>query len=150
MIEEERAFAFLSSLQQQLECYRTLKSLCASQHTGLTAHDEVAVLRTLERKQKIIEEVEKVGAPFRKEREELSLTPLGQFSPLDEEIDLILLQTENLLRELAELESQDLELVAGQKNRGEERMKQLEKGRDLVQAYRRQALAKSPRLNRKG
>jgi uncharacterized protein YqgV (UPF0045/DUF77 family) len=134
-ITDERAFAFLTSLQQQFEQYSKLILLSIEQADCVKNTDEDRLLKVLEDKQKCIDLVDKLSSEFKDEKALLEQTPMGEFSCIDPEIDEVLKAIEKALQKLIENETRDMEAIKSFQTDHHEKMEHLHKGKNIAEAY---------------
>jgi hypothetical protein len=135
VIDEERAFAFLESLQKEFELYAGLVAKSELQRHHIEQRDEEALLKLIAEKQDDIEALQKVHTDFAEERKHLDETEMGHFSCIDGEIDKVLQATETLLQKLVENETRDMNALQAFQEEHLDKMTQLEKGRQMTKAY---------------
>lgn len=134
-ITDERAFAFLASLQQQFEQYSKLILLSIEQAECVKNANEERLFKVLEDKQKCIELVDEQASEFKDEKALLEATPLGEFSCIDPEIDEVLKAIEKALLKLIENETRDMEAIKSFQTEHHEKMEHLHKGKNIAEAY---------------
>ena len=135
LLDEDKAFALLNSFQKQLDCYKELEGISAKQSALVKSGDEKSLHKLMVCKQEIIQNIAEETERFKQERELLDKTPMGEFSSLDEELDLVLMETEKVLKNLVESEAKDMEFLAGKSEEHQETMQHLGKGKKLAKAY---------------
>lgn len=135
VIDEDRAFAFLESLQKQFEIYADLIIKSEEQRRLLELKDEEGLMNLLSQKQEDIDRLERLGQTFTEEKELLEKTSMGKFSCIDQELDKVLAATETLLLKLVENETRDMNALEELQDHHRQKIGQLEKGRQMAKAY---------------
>ncbi|MBF0243870.1 MAG: hypothetical protein HQL31_01185 [Planctomycetes bacterium] len=135
-ISDDRAFAFLESLQQGLEYYQKIQALGKEQKLAIAGNDQLGLLKVMQAKQKFIDRVERLVTGFTEERTIMSSCSLGEFSSIDAELDRVLAETEILLRDLTEAEAEDVETLAEMQKQNNQEMDHLGRGKGMVKAYK--------------
>lgn len=134
-VDDDRAFAFLASLQDQLDLYKKIRELSRGQEKLIADRKEEELMRVMVRKQEIIEQIEKRTGEFQRERETLDSCEKGEFSSIDEELDKVLAAIETVLRDIIEIESNDMERLNSLRQDHTDKMELIGKGKNLAKAY---------------
>ncbi len=135
LIDEQRAFAFLDSLQQELDIYSRLVTKSEQQQRYIEKRDENALVQLIVEKEQDIQALQKIHEAFAQERSILDSTDMGSFSCIDEEIDKVLQATEMTLKQLVENETRDMNALKVFQDQHVDRMDQLKKGEKMAKAY---------------
>lgn len=134
-VSDEKAFELLTCLQKQFECYSSLILLSIEQGDCVKNSDEEGLFKALEKKQKIIEEVDNLSQQFIEEKQLLENTPMGEFSCIDQELDEVLKAMETGLQKLIENETRDMDLLQKSQEEHHDKMEHLHRGKHVANAY---------------
>lgn len=135
-VDDDRAFAFLSALQVQLDLYRGILDLNTKQHKMIEKNDPIGLIKIMESKQKKIDHLEEINTEYGTERALMENCKLGEFSNIDEELDRVLAEIENVLKELVERESRDVEDLRSTQKEHSAQMDHMSRGKRMVNAYK--------------
>lgn len=148
LVSEDRAFAFMASLEQQLAEYRRVLELSSEQDSLIAGGRQADLLGVLGQKQSCLERIDRLSAEFAEERRLLEKAGKGAFSVIDSEIALILDELAAVLRRITEIEDRDVGLLRGLHESESGQIKRLRTGKHLARAYR--ALGSAGNMDRKG
>jgi stage III sporulation protein SpoIIIAA len=132
---DEKIEVFEQKLGAQAELYRTLIGLARAQADKISAEDVDALMRFLEKKKVIIDEIEQVGA---------TAEPLRQFweshkdevaEPVRERLKAVVDEIRALLEELMEIEEAGRRKLGITKDEVESQMQQLSAGPRAMRSY---------------
>lgn len=134
-VSDDIAFELLKSFQDQLECYQALTQLSEKQSEYILSGNEEELLKLIEKKGDLIQQVDSYTQQYKEEKAELEITPMGEFSSIDSELDHILQAIEKELQILIESESNDMQVLENFQKKNNEKMAQLGKGKNIAKAY---------------